>query len=98
GITILNQSVLLAGINDSHEAIHDLSWRLHEAGVIPYYLHQLDRVSGAMHFAVSDERALQIVAHLRASLPGFLVPKLVREIPGEPSKTPVTSRSRLRNP
>lgn len=87
GITLLNQSVLLAGVNDQLETLVTLSDRLHEAGILPYYLHQLDRVAGAAHFAVPDEQALALHSALRASLPGFLVPRLSREEPGEPAKT-----------
>lgn len=88
-ITLLNQSVLLAGVNDSADTLADLSEALFDAKVIPYYLHQLDKVAGASHFAISDERARELEQQLRARLPGFLVPKLVREIAGEASKTPL---------
>ncbi len=87
GITLLNQSVLLAGVNDRADTLAELSDRLFDAGVMPYYLHQLDAVQGAAHFAVSDETAREIHAALRARLPGFLVPRLTREEPGEPAKT-----------
>jgi L-lysine 2,3-aminomutase len=66
-----------------------LSQRLLAAGVLPYYLHQLDAVAGAAHHGVDDARARQIHAQLAASLPGYLVPRLVREIPGAPGKTPI---------
>ncbi|GMG85796.1 EF-P beta-lysylation protein EpmB [Biformimicrobium ophioploci] len=89
GATLLNQSVLLRGVNDSATALAELSETLFQWGVMPYYLHQLDRVQGAAHFAVSDERAKALVAELRAQLPGYLVPQLVREIPGQPGKTPL---------
>ena len=82
GITVLNQSVLLAGINDDAAVLAELSNRLSAAGVVPYYLHQLDRVAGAAHFAVSDERARALQLALRQALPGYLVPRLVREVPG----------------
>lgn len=88
-ITLLNQSVLLRGINDNSEVLARLSEKLFNAGVLPYYLHQLDKVAGASHFAVSDDQARQIEHELRGILPGFLVPKLVREIAGEASKTPI---------
>lgn len=88
-ITLLNQTVLLREINDRCEALVDLSHALHRMQVLPYYLHQLDRVQGAAHFAVSDEEAQRLHAALRAQLPGYLVPRLVREIPGAPSKTPL---------
>lgn len=89
GIWLLNQSVLLAGINDSPEALVALSEALFSADVQPYYLHQLDRVAGAAHFAVSDARARQLLAAAQRQLPGFLLPRLVREIAGEPAKTPL---------
>lgn len=86
GITLLNQSVLLAGINDSAGALSDLSERLFAAGVLPYYLHLLDKVQGAAHFDVAQDRARQLIADISATLPGYLVPKLVREVAGAPSK------------
>jgi EF-P beta-lysylation protein EpmB len=89
GTILLNQSVLLRGVNDSVDALADLSARLFDCGVVPYYLHQLDRVSGAAHFAVDDARAHELVAELRGRLSGYLVPRLVREIAGEPAKTPL---------
>ena len=89
GATLLNQAVLLRGVNDSVEALAELCERSHAAGVLPYYLHQLDRVAGAAHFEVADDRALALHAALSARLPGYLVPRLVREIAGEPGKTPL---------
>ncbi|MCG6658676.1 EF-P beta-lysylation protein EpmB [Halomonas campisalis] len=89
GVTLLNQSVLLRGVNDSIDAQAALSERLFEAGVLPYYLHVLDPVAGAAHFDVPDDEARELVAGLRKVLPGFLMPTLVREIPGEGSKTPL---------
>jgi len=89
GADVLNQSVLLAGVNDSAEALAALSERLHEAGVLPYYLHMLDPVAGAAHFAVSEPRARALHAALAAALPGYLVPRLVREVEGAPAKLPV---------
>ncbi|GAA5524373.1 L-lysine 2,3-aminomutase [Microbulbifer aestuariivivens] len=89
GVTLLNQAVLLRGVNDSEAAQVQLSECLFDAGVMPYYLHQLDRVQGAAHFEVSDARAKALVAAIRRRLPGYLVPRLVREIAGEASKTPV---------
>lgn len=86
GTTLLNQSVLLAGINDDAGVLEELSRRLFEAGVLPYYLHALDRVRGAGHFAVADERAQSLAGRLAARLPGYLVPRLVREVPGAPAK------------
>ncbi|HET6633111.1 MAG TPA: EF-P beta-lysylation protein EpmB [Rhodanobacteraceae bacterium] len=90
GATLLNQSVLLRGINDSAAALAALSRRLFDdCGVLPYYLHQLDRVRGTAHFEVDDVRARALVEALRGELPGYLVPRLVRELPGEPAKTPL---------
>lgn len=89
GVTVLNQSVLLRGVNDSLEALDALSRALADAGVLPYYLHQLDRVAGAAHFAVTDERARELVQALADRLPGYLVPRLVREEPGRPGKSPL---------
>jgi KamA family protein len=89
GATVLNQSVLLRGINDDADALADLSERLFAAGVLPYYLHQLDRVQGAAHFEVNDNRALALMEALRARLPGYLVPRLVREVGGDASKRPL---------
>lgn len=84
---VLNQSVLLRGVNDSAAALAGLSTALFDAGVLPYYLHQLDPVAGAAHFAVPDDEALQLMQELLSSLPGYLVPRLVREVPGAGSKT-----------
>jgi L-lysine 2,3-aminomutase len=89
GVNLLNQAVLLAGVNDRLQSIKDLCERGYAAGVLPYYLHQLDRVHGAAHFAVSDEKALSLIDQLRDTLPGYLLPRLVREIPGERSKSPL---------
>jgi EF-P beta-lysylation protein EpmB len=89
GASLLNQAVLLRGVNDSVDALADLCERGHAAGVLPYYLHQLDRVAGAAHFEVPDGEALSLHAALAARLPGYLVPRLVREIAGEPGKTPL---------
>jgi EF-P beta-lysylation protein EpmB len=89
GATVLNQSVLLRGVNDSSEELAALSERLFDAGVLPYYLHQLDKVQGAAHFEVPIDRVKTIMAELMARLPGYLVPKLVQEVAGQPNKTPV---------
>jgi L-lysine 2,3-aminomutase len=90
GATLLNQSVLLAGINDNVETLAELSESLFAAGVLPYYLNLLDRVQGAAHFEVRAEQGLALASALTARLPGYLVPKLVREIAGDRSKTAVT--------
>jgi len=89
GATVLNQSVLLRGINNDADTLAELSERLFAAGVLPYYLHQLDRVQGAAHFEVDDKRALALMEALRARLPGYLVPRLVREVGGDASKRPL---------
>jgi len=89
GVTLLNQSVLLAGVNDDEDTLAALSVRLFEAGVLPYYLHLLDRVAGAAHFDVPVQQAAKLHAGLLNRLPGYLVPKLVRESSGAASKLPV---------
>jgi EF-P beta-lysylation protein EpmB len=89
GATLLNQAVLLRGVNDSAETLRELSETLFAAGVLPYYLNLLDPVAGAAHFDVPETEALELMAAIRACLPGYLVPKLVREVPGAPSKMPV---------
>ena len=94
GATLLNQSVLLRGVNDSVEALAGLSDALFAAGVLPYYLHALDPVRGAAHFDVPETEARALVAELAARLPGYLVPRLVREIPGARSKTMLPPASR----
>ena len=86
GAMLLNQAVLLAGVNDSVESLGELSERLVDLGVVPYYLHLLDRVSGTSHFEVSESRAVELYRRLRDHLPGYAVPRLVREVPGEPAK------------
>ena len=90
GIILLNQSVLLRGVNDSAEALSRLSKRLLQCHTLPYYLHLLDPVKGAMHFNVSEKDALRIHAELEKALPGYLLPKLVREIPGKHAKTAIS--------
>lgn len=89
GVLLLNQSVLLRGVNDDADALAELCERLFDCGVLPYYLHLLDPVAGAAHFDVDESRARALHAALRARLPGYLVPRLVREIPGRASKTPI---------
>lgn len=89
GTVLLNQAVLLRGVNDSAEALEALGERLFQAGVLPYYLHLLDRVRGAAHFEVPEAQASRIFRELRGRAPGFLVPRMVREIPGTPYKTPI---------
>ena len=89
GVTLLNQSVLLRHINDSVNALVELSERLFACSILPYYLHQLDRVQGAAHFEVDDQTAIALVEGMRDRLPGYLVPRLVRETAGAASKRPV---------
>lgn len=89
GATLLNQSVLLRDVNDNAQTLADLSNALFDAGVMPYYLHVLDKVQGAAHFMVSDDEARTIMRELLTLISGYMVPKLAREIGGEPSKTPL---------
>lgn len=89
GIPVLNQAVLLRGVNDSVDAMANLCERLIDLGVQPYYLHLLDRVAGTAHFEVVEDAAVEIIEAVRERLPGYAVPSLVREIAGMASKTPV---------
>ena len=89
GVHLLNQAVLLRGVNDSVDALAALSERSFAAGVLPYYLHQLDRVAGVAHFEVDDDRARDLHAALAARLSGYLVPRLVREVQGDTGKRPL---------
>ncbi|MBW8810659.1 MAG: EF-P beta-lysylation protein EpmB [Lysobacter sp.] len=89
GATLLNQAVLLRGVNDSVEALAALSERSYAAGVLPYYLHQLDRVHGSAHFEIGDAAARALHRRLAARISGYLVPKLVREVAGDPGKRPL---------
>lgn len=91
GIPTLNQSVLLAGVNDSYADLRDLSEQLVEARIIPYYIHLLDKVSGTAHFQVSNNKAAELMKRMRESLPGYLCPRWVYEEAGEPAKTPFLS-------
>jgi KamA family protein len=86
GITLLNQCVFLKGINDNAAAHIELNKKLFDCGVLPYYIHMLDKVAGTQHFDVSEEQALAIMQEINHALPGYLVPKLVREVPGEKAK------------
>lgn len=92
GATLLNQTVLLKGINDDVATLADLSRALFDAGILPYYLHVLDRVSGAAHFDLPEARAQEIAGELAACMPGYLVPRLVREVEGAPAKLPLSPR------
>lgn len=87
GIVVLNQAVLLRGVNDDVETLTELCETLANHGVFPYYLHQLDRVQGASHFEVTEEEGRRLIQELTKRLSGYAVPKYVREIPGESSKT-----------
>ncbi|QJR82759.1 EF-P beta-lysylation protein EpmB [Alteromonas pelagimontana] len=92
GVTLLNQAVLLAGVNDEADALVALHEALFAAGVMPYYLHVLDKVQGAAHFDVTEDKARSLMAQVIKRQPGYLVPKLVREIGGQPGKTPIDLR------
>ncbi|WP_328986247.1 EF-P beta-lysylation protein EpmB [Thiorhodovibrio winogradskyi] len=89
GITLLNQSVLLRGVNDSPEILRDLSERLFALGVMPYYLHLLDQVTGSAHFALPLTSCVKIAKELRAQMSGYLMPRVVIEQLGANSKTPL---------
>lgn len=91
GIPVLNQTVLLNGINDTVDALESLSNSLINIGVMPYYLHQLDRVTGTAHFEVDPETGRRLIAELRRRMPGYAVPRFVQELPGADSKTPLDS-------
>ncbi|HRJ53898.1 MAG TPA: EF-P beta-lysylation protein EpmB [Candidatus Thiothrix moscowensis] len=90
GVTLLNQAVLLRGVNDNADVLVELSESLFAQRVLPYYLHLLDRVAGAAHFEVPEAEAARLMGKIRQRLPGFLVPKLVREVAGERAKMPVS--------
>lgn len=89
GVPVLSQSVLLRGINDRLDVLAELFQRLVDLRVMPYYLHQLDRVVGAAHFEVPESTGAGLIHNLRARLPGYAVPRYVRETPGEPNKRPL---------
>ena len=86
GVPVLSQSVLLRGVNDRREVLAELCERLVDLRVMPYYLHQLDRVAGAAHFEVAEETGVELLRGLRARLPGYAVPRYVREARGLPNK------------
>jgi len=92
GATLLNQTVLLKGVNDDAEVLAELSRALFDAGVLPYYLHVLDRVAGAAHFDLPEARAQELAGELAARMPGYLVPRLVREVEGAPAKLSLPPR------
>jgi EF-P beta-lysylation protein EpmB len=89
GVPVLNQAVLLRGVNDDADTLAELATRLVNLRVMPYYLHQLDRVRGAAHFETSVEQGRELMRELRRRLPGYAVPQYVQEIAGEASKTPL---------
>jgi EF-P beta-lysylation protein EpmB len=89
GFRVFNQSVLLKGVNDSAQTLFELSNKLFESNIIPYYLHRLDKVDGAAHFDLSTQEACRIYTQLRSLLPGYLLPEMVEEVAGQTSKTPV---------
>jgi len=89
GLTVLNQAVLLAGINDDTDTLAELCTRLANLGVVPYYLHQLDRVAGTLHFEVPEAEGRRLVAELAGRLPGYAVPRYVREVAGAAGKLPL---------
>ena len=89
GVPVLNQAVLLRGVNDSANVLAELCERLVDLRVMPYYLHQLDRVAGAAHFEVPVETGLTIIEQLRTRLPGYAVPRYVQERSGAASKLPL---------
>ena len=86
---VLNQSVLLAGVNDNLDTLIALSQRLIEIGVLPYYLHQLDRVQGSAHFEVPIDKGRRLIESMRLQLPGYMIPRYVAEIAGLPFKRPI---------
>jgi len=92
GVTLLNQSVLLRHINDTPEVLTALSRQLFDAGVLPYYLHLLDPVAGAQHFNVPEIEGISLIRQISGQLPGYLVPKLAREIPGADAKQVIAGR------
>lgn len=87
GVILMNQSVILKDVNDNSDCLIELSRKLFSVNVLPYYLHLPDEVAGTAHFDVSKSRALELLAQMQSQLPGYLVPKLVKEEPGQPSKT-----------
>lgn len=93
GVPVLNQSVLLRGVNDTFEVHKELLEKLIMAGIQPYYLHQLDPVTGSLHFEVPVEEGLELIDRLRAALPGYAIPEYVQEIAGATSKSPITPTS-----
>ncbi len=91
GTMLFNQSVLLKGINDSVEVLQQLSERLFQYQIVPYYLHLLDPVKGAAHFEISQPSAIQLIQQMSSQMPGYLIPRLAREEPNKPAKTIIFS-------
>ncbi len=89
GILVLSQTVFLKDVNDSVKTLKELLFSLVSQGILPYYLHSLDSVEGALHFEAPIEQGLEIIEELRKELPGYAIPRFVKEIPGEPNKTPL---------
>ena len=90
GIRLFNQAVLLKDVNNCAKTLVDLSHKLFESHITPYYLHRLDKVEGAAHFDIPEHESLSIYEEMRKQLPGYLLPAMVDEIAGESSKTPAT--------
>ncbi len=88
-VHLLNQGVLLKGVNDDVESLKNLSYALFDAGIQPYYLFTLDKVQGASHFYIDDDKAKSLIQNLMQEVSGYMVPKLVKEVAGQPSKTPL---------
>jgi len=95
GIQLLNQSVLLKGVNDNLACLKNLSLALFKAGILPYYLHLLDKVKGSEHFSIPLKQAQNLQQALRANLPGYLVPRFVKELPHANSKVPLEALTAL---
>lgn len=97
GITLFNQSVILRGINDDSDTLIDLSYKLFDSHVLPYYLHCLDQVQGSAHFDITRNRSCEIYRQMLGRLPGYLLPRLVEEVPGRVSKSPVQCADPTKN-
>ncbi len=89
GVILMNSAVLLKGVNDNVETLQELSEQLINHGILPYYINQLDRVEGGVHFEVPEEKGLWLINEIAKKLPGYGVPKYIREIEGQPYKTPL---------
>jgi L-lysine 2,3-aminomutase len=89
GFRLFNQAVLLKGVNDCAQILADLSGKLFDSHIVPYYLHRLDKVRGAAHFDLPPEESCSVYNELRRLLPGYMLPAMVDDIPGKRSKSPV---------